>query len=273
VLGAGATDVGRILTILDTTYKFFTVTGNSGSSTTVCQGTISGGTLSSTGAFANSALWISNNSTGSAGSNNYTVPLPRVVGNSYSYFPAGAISSGSVAGWYWTNWSAATVGQAYNNIYSSGQPAIVASPTAFSTTGPGAFTATSSTYLNSVTYSLPGNSMGKYGYINYYFAQSIPSNGNNKVATPNFGVTRLSLNNQQNVFGQQGMAAVINQGVTNGQATMNGNGNAWQSAAVPTFAANDTTTTQSVFWQQNLNSSPTDYNILEMYSAVLYPSF
>jgi hypothetical protein len=164
--GSSALDTGRVLTILDTTYKFFTCTGNSGSSTTVCQGTISGGTLSTVGAFANSALWLSNNVTGSI--SGYGTPLPRAVGNSYSYFPAGALSTGSAAGWYWTNWSASTVGQAYNNTYTpgtSGTPTVVGSPTAFVSTGPGAFTQTSGSYIQGPTGPYTGNTMGLNGSI------------------------------------------------------------------------------------------------------------
>jgi hypothetical protein len=76
--GTSAGDVGRVLTILDTTYKYATITAFS--STTVATATLTG-TLSGTGPFANNAIWL----TGPGASSNVTGASPATIS-------AGAIS-------------------------------------------------------------------------------------------------------------------------------------------------------------------------------------
>ena len=84
--------------------------------------------------------------------------------NAYVYMPAGAIASGSTAGWYYAVFSSTTAATLYNNTYTSGTPTIPASPTAFSTTGPGAYTQSTS-YINAYTLSIAGNLIGANGTI------------------------------------------------------------------------------------------------------------
>lgn len=69
---------------------------------------------------------------------------------SYCWFPEGAINAADVgppvidvspAGWYYTEWSSVTEAIVYNNVWDGvSVPTIPATPTAFVTTGPGAFT-------------------------------------------------------------------------------------------------------------------------------------
>lgn len=66
--------------------------------------------------------------------------LDATYANCYLYLPANAISAGSAVGWYYAEMSSATAGIVYNNTYSSGEPSVPSSPTAFVTTGPGAYT-------------------------------------------------------------------------------------------------------------------------------------
>jgi hypothetical protein len=278
--GTPALDTGRVLTVLDTTYKFFTVTGNSGSSTTVCQGTISGGTLSTVGAFANSAIWLSNNPTnGVAG---YGTPLRRVVGNCFAQFPAGAISTGSAAGWYWTNWSSTTVGQIYNNGYSSGTPSVVASPTTFVTTGPGAFTqfASGTTFIQGPKATVAGNSFGLNGAIETaWFASGSGSSGT-KLFSSFFGTAQVGQDNLNTAYVGGAMNSVSNQGATGSQINMRAGGLMGgdyntASAANPvydaTVSAIDTTAAQPA-GIQFANASAFDWSILERYSMKLYPT-
>lgn len=76
--------------------------------------------------------------------NNGAVTLGTALGRVYSkgcymYFPANAIAAGVAAGWYWTVMSSATVGTVFNSTYVTGTP-LAGAQTAFSTTGPGAYT-------------------------------------------------------------------------------------------------------------------------------------
>lgn len=82
----------------------------------------------------------------------------------YVHFASGMISSGSTAGWYYCVFSSTTAGTVYNNTYSSGKPAIPASPTAFSTTGPGAFTGQSNINTG-IQCTIKGNLLGKQGVV------------------------------------------------------------------------------------------------------------
>ena len=89
----------------------------------------------------------------------FTTAFPRILsGGAFLYYPAGSIFAGSSAGVYWTVMSSTTVGVVYNNAYTSGQPIIPISPTAFSSTGPGAFVQTTA----STTILAPGTLWGGF---------------------------------------------------------------------------------------------------------------
>jgi hypothetical protein len=92
--------------------------------------------------------------------------LSTTFPQAYIYLPAGAISSGSAAGWYYTVFSSTTAGTVYNNVYTSGTPTVPASPSAFVTTGPGAFVQTTG-FITSInpTVTIPANSMTANGRV------------------------------------------------------------------------------------------------------------
>jgi hypothetical protein len=274
-LVGSALDVGRVLTIFDTTYKYFTITGNSGSSTTVCQGTISGGTLSTVGAWANTALWLTG--APAAGTTGYSSPLPYVVGNSYSYFPTNAIYSGSTAGWYWTNWNSLTTGTVYNNTYTTGMPVIVASPTAFATTGPGAYTAQTGRVLGP-NISMAGNLMGLNGSIESSIFLTCAKSSGNKGAAVAFAGNIIGTmgSTSTSTSGIGGMISLSNRGATNLQVStaMSGVGAGDYTAGnvVPTVTTVDTTAAQIIGVSMGLLSLTTDVVILDRYSQKLYSS-
>jgi hypothetical protein len=81
------------------------------------------------------------------------------------YFPANAIEAGSAAGWYYVVMSSTTAGTIYNNVYTSGKPTIPASPTAFVTTGPGAYTQTTGADITALSITIPGGTLGKNGVM------------------------------------------------------------------------------------------------------------
>jgi hypothetical protein len=271
-LAGTSADVGRVLTILDTTYKFATITAFS--STTVATVTLSGGTLSGTGPFANSAIWLSNNATGSV--SGYGTPLPRIVGNCYATFPANAISSGSAAGWRWMNFSSATVGQVYNNTYSSGQPAVVSSPTAYSTTGPGAFTQSTNGPTPARVLTMPANP-GINASIETSMIVSVPNNGNTKTFRATIAGTRYGMMQISTVATAGTLISLTNQGVANSQIYITGSGaNAGDysqgTAQSPTAPlAIDTTNPQTV-GDVGYLATATDYIIAERLSIKLYPT-
>jgi hypothetical protein len=109
------------------------------------------------------------------------VPTGIVYSHSYMYFPANAISAGSAAGWYYAQLSSTTAATVYNNVYTSGVPTVPSSPTAFVTTGPGAYTQTSASDIASVSIPLSANIIGVNGSIDADCGISATNNANQKI--------------------------------------------------------------------------------------------
>lgn len=106
------------------------------------------------------------------------------------YFPAGAVFSGSGAGFYYTVMSSTTAGTIYNNTYTPGTDsgAPPASPTAVSDAGPGAYTGvTSETTIASGT--VPGGFLGTSGSIYCDQQYEATNNANTKTMNLKFGTT------------------------------------------------------------------------------------
>ena len=139
--------------------------------------------------------------------------------NAYVFLPAGAISSGSAAGWYYTTFSSTTLATVFNNTYTSGVPVIPASPTAFSTTGPGAFTGTI-TDVFPFQFTVPANTLGVNGTLTIDSTYASHVSGTTRSATVNFGGTAvrgLSMSTSLNVYNDR--FSVHNAGRTDRQYT------------------------------------------------------
>lgn len=108
----------------------------------------------------------------------------------YVWMPAGAIVSASTAGWYYALFSSTTVAQVFNNTYTIGTPAIPASPTAFATTGPGAYTGASSA-ITAYSLSIPGNMFGTNGGLRLSLAASYTNTAANKTFAATYGALSL----------------------------------------------------------------------------------
>ena len=92
--------------------------------------------------------------------------LPAIFsGGCYLRFPANAIAAGSAAGMYYCVMSSTTAGTIYNNVYTSGNPSIPASPTPFVTTGPGAYTQSTASQITVLNPTMPGGLLGANGSI------------------------------------------------------------------------------------------------------------
>jgi hypothetical protein len=105
-------------------------------------------------------------SSGSIGNNGALTgltALPWQLSGCYMYFPANAIAAGVAAGWYYVVMSSTTAGTIYNNVHTSGKPTLPASPTAFVTTGPGAYTQTTGSDITALSISIPGGALGING--------------------------------------------------------------------------------------------------------------
>lgn len=66
---------------------------------------------------------------------------PLTYLKTYTWFPTNSISASTPAGWYYTVWTNTTAATIYNNTWDGiSEPTVPATPVAFVTTGPGAFT-------------------------------------------------------------------------------------------------------------------------------------
>jgi len=85
------------------------------------------------------------------------------------YFPAGAVQSGSAAGFYWVVMSSVTAGTIFANTYTPAtdlSPSIPSSTTAISAAGPGAYTGVTATEITVATVSIPAGVLGTRGRLN-----------------------------------------------------------------------------------------------------------
>jgi len=125
-----------------------TVIGNSSTTNTYIYGNLKQqGTYSVPYTFISTGVpfvLVSSGTMGNNGALSGITAVSNTYPNAYVYLPANAISTGSTAGWYYAVFSSTTAATIYNNTYTSGVPSIPASPTAFVTTGPGAYTQTTS---------------------------------------------------------------------------------------------------------------------------------
>ena len=214
-------------------------------------------------------------SSGSIGNNGALTgltTLPATYANCYMYFPANAISSGSAAGLYYTVMSSATAGTIYNNTYTSGVPAIPGSPTAFSTTGPGAYTQTTASAITLGTVVVTGGVIGAQGRLNIEHLWDVADNTDGKtctVAVAGNAVMQATINTVSGGYGWGGLCYIWNQGVQNKQVSAykyNQNGFVGTDGAANTHIAVDTSTNQNVTFTGNL-AVATDFIVLDAWTV------
>lgn len=189
--------------------------------------------------------------------------LAAIYPSSYVFLPAAAISAGSAAGWYYCAFSSTTVGQVFNNTYTSGMPAIPASPTAFATTGPGAYTGVT-TQQNMVQISVPGNTLGPNGTLRYQANWSALNNADAKTVGVAYGSGALFSTGLASLGFGAIKKSFQNRGVTNSQVSDAGSGGfgSGTGAAAPVYTAVDSTAAQLLSFT-GLLATATDYVVLE----------
>jgi hypothetical protein len=175
----------------------------------------------------------------------------------WMYFPAGAIFAGSVAGVYWVVMSGTTTGTIYQNTIPTGQPTAPATPLPWVTTGPGAYTQTTASFITVLTVPVPGASIGPYGRLRALFIFSNNNSAGAKTGQFSFGGTGIA--GASNTTNQSAPAEhqIFNRGVTNAQVCQPGSGYV-VAAAAPVLMANDTTQTVNMAYQLEL-ATATDY--------------
>ena len=141
--------------------------------------------------------------------------------SAFCYEPAGAIATSSAAGWYYCTFPTTTTATLYNNTYvGPGTPAIPATPTAFSTTGPGAYTQTTGP-IAAYALTIAGNTIGKNGALSLEGSESSNASANGKFIIVDYGsLTAIQINSNASTNTFLGFrGGFANRGATNAQVT------------------------------------------------------
>lgn len=215
-------------------------------------------------------------SSGSIGNNGALTgltALPSTFTKCYMYFPADAIVTGSAAGLYYVVMSSTTAGTIYNNTYSSGTPTIPASPTAFATTGPGAFTQTTASAITLFSATVPAGLLGTNGELKVELSTSCPSTADDKITACKLGTATLgtvtkttsTFESWQVKARNRGTAALqlIPHAATVGYATV--------SSAAAAYATQNTATDLALTLVATLEAAA-DFVVLESFSATVSPA-
>lgn len=271
LLGTAA-EVGRVLTILDTTYKYATITTQV--STTVATVTLTG-TLSGTGPFANNTIWLSGTvSTNGSFSNTtaFSVPFFVVYPNIWLYFPAS--SPIGVAGVYFCQMASTTVGTCFNNkLNANTLPTVIGSPTAFSGLTPAAYT--QSTSVQTLTSAnVPANSMGVNGMLIVDVSSLYPNTAGGKTTCVSLGNSPCVTATYTTTTMARWQPRISNNGVANSQFVdntiagfgTNGNG----ALSVGRFTQNTTGALSLQLWGSV--AAATDFYVAEAYSMQEWPN-
>lgn len=186
------------------------------------------------------------------------------ITSAYVYLPAGAIASGvpAAAGWYYALFSSTTAATVYNNTYTSGTPAVPASPTAFATTGPGAYTGIS-TAVNAYQLTIPGNTFGLNGGIEVSAAWSYTNAAGTKTMAMSYGSFAFLSFTATTTATQTGFWGLKNAGATNAQIATSIGGNSPLGNSTGSLATGsvDTTSAQTLSFPLT-NATPATNNLM-----------
>lgn len=215
---------------------------------------------------------VSSGTMGNNGALSGVTALPTTYASAYVYLPANAISAGSSAGWYYAVFSSTTAATVYNNTYTSGTPTIPGSPTAFVTTGPGAYTQTTGSYISAYTVSVPANSMGTNGAVRLEGLLGYNNTAGSKAARLLFGGSYVSSVAGTTTTNTAFFGGVANRGVANSQVQISSGGMQYTGTTTGlTYLTKDTTSAQDMVVQMQLVSAATDTLVLEKTNVTLIP--
>jgi hypothetical protein len=211
-------------------------------------------------------LYPSSGSMANNGVLTLTTATPFVMANTWIYLPAGAISSGSAAGVYYAQCTTTTACTVYNITLPAGTaPYSPGTLTAFSTTGPGAYTQTTGTTISLTSISIPGGTLGPTGAMGIMWYGLRPNNADAVTTTLTFGGNTFAIvsSASANWYGAARMIKNISLGTTQwvlDPTTSNSSDIGFGTTAPGAFTVN-TNVAQSLGFTVNL-ATATDYYIL-----------
>lgn len=182
----------------------------------------------------------------------------------YMYFAAGAVASGSPAGFYYTKMSSATGGVIYNNRYSAprfGRPAIPATPTAIVDAGPGAYTGVT-TAVSLFDIVVPAKLLGPHGQIRCAFTVDTKNTAGSKTLGAGFGGISTFFSAIANSQGYGFITTTRNVNSRSKQVTMYGGYGDVGSAGQNTYTSSVDSTVDQDYVVSAQMAAATDYVVL-----------
>ncbi len=187
-----------------------------------------------------------------------------VIGPSYTYFPANALYASSPAGWYYTNWTAASLGVVYADTYTNGIPVIPANPQTL-TTVVAAYTQVTGFDAVGPNYTIPGGALGPNGVVEW--SRLINNNNSAGVKTYNtyFGGSTFQGTTQTTNPKEAGIGSLRNRGIETRQVGANAAHGDTGNASALTRLTIDSRSDQIFSFSIQL-ATATDYAIIEAHS-------
>lgn len=200
-------------------------------------------------------------------------------GGIYLHFPANAVYSGSVAGFYWTVMSSTTAGTIYNEVLGSAFPTeIPSAPAAVASASVGAYVPSTS-QLSVGTVVIPGGLMGPNGSFRISSCWSQTSSAANKTHSFYFGDESTSIEIESVTDRKQIATEVFyaNRGSESRQVsiTLVGYNGSWGAIGGTTAERTVNTTIDSTLWakvQVNNGTPANEFLILEGITIQVNPS-
>ena len=194
-----------------------------------------------------------------------------VYGWCYCYFPAGAVFAGSVAGWYLTNLTGATIGQIYADTYTSGQPSIPDSPTAIVAAGPGAYTQATGADVPGPSCIVPAGALGPNGALYWERATNNNNSAGSKIYNTYLDATVLTGATQTTNPYHGALGTLKNRGSEQRQFCLNSQNGDPGNAGGMKYLTLDTTHAQVFAHTVRINTA-TDYAVIESFAFYYRPN-
>lgn len=199
-----------------------------------------------------------------AGSVTVGTAFDYVIGPSYTFFPANALFASSPAGWYYTNWTAATIGTVYANTYANGIPSIPTTPTPLTTVA-GAYTQSTGFDVIGPNVIVPGNAMGDNGMIEWQRMVNNNNSAGQKIYNTFFGGVNFQGLTQTTNPREAGAGSLKNRGRKTAQIGANAaHGDNNNASTLPKLSI-DTSQNQIAAMAIQLQTA-TDYAIIESFA-------
>lgn len=216
-------------------------------------------------------IWAPTGTMANNGAITLGTALSTTYANAYVLLPVSAIFAGSAAGWYFAQFSSATLGTVFNNSYVSNAPSIPTSPVAFVTTGPGAYTGVTSA-ANGPQITVPAGVMGLNGVLRVALLGSCANSAGNKTFNVFLGVGTFLNTIATTVASINSSCVIYNRGAANSQvAFAPGNSSGFGTAAgVSTYGGVNTAVNQTLSVGGTL-AVATDFLVIEAFVAEVLP--